>query len=194
MLKTSSRRSPCPVCGRNTDGDCRFDEDLILCHQGTRFGPPQNLRAGDVVQINGAPWALIRTDAGFDGAAHEFRPDRGHIQKPSPPVRRVQQLAMRRRLLRFIADYREAMRCPEFELLTTREADHYLALIIRTAEQGEQLKPMLASTASQESTWRKYVIAIASKCKTLRHQHRDAVWFFGIPNQTDIASVEHEHD
>jgi hypothetical protein len=28
----SSRRNPCPVCGRTKDGDCSWNENLVLCH------------------------------------------------------------------------------------------------------------------------------------------------------------------
>jgi predicted P-loop ATPase len=34
-FSNSSRKNPCPVCGRTKDGDCRIsrDEKLVLCHQ-----------------------------------------------------------------------------------------------------------------------------------------------------------------
>gem|GEM_PF-6964121 len=141
-LRPSGPRDLCPVCGRNVDGDCRFSDDLILCHPGTRFGPPQHLRPGDVIDINGAPWALIRSDAGFDGAAHEFRPDRGGTPKRSAtlaaPVARVQELSAKKRLREFNADFREVMKCPALDLLTADEVTHYPELIVCLAEEGEK--------------------------------------------------------
>ena len=67
-MHVSSRKSPCPVCGRTKDPDCRWKDDVILCHHGTTHQPPPDLQRGDVISIGGKPWALIRRDGGFDGA------------------------------------------------------------------------------------------------------------------------------
>ena len=75
------------VCGRNTDGDCRWTDSVIFCHNGSTFQPPQHLRIGDVIDIAGEPWALVKTNAGFDGAAHCFKPHRER-DKVSAIVRR----------------------------------------------------------------------------------------------------------
>ena len=198
MLKQSSRRNPCPACGRNADGDCRFSEELILCHQGTRFGLPQQLRLGDVIDINGAPWALIRSDAGFDGAAHEFRPDRGNTFinaiKEAAPQRRVRQLAAHRRLRQFNLGFREALRCPEFELLSADEADRYLPVIFSIAEQGLALEPLVRSIAASDPSWKRHLKSLRCRMKTIGYQRDNARWFFGIPTPGDIAALERGDD
>lgn len=79
-MQPSGPKTPCKVCGRDSDGDCRSTEDLILCHQGTRFAPPAHLRPGDTISIDGKPWALIRHGGGFDGQAAVFRPHREGIR------------------------------------------------------------------------------------------------------------------
>lgn len=65
---------PCPVCGRTADSDCRWGDALILCHQGQRHAPPNGLRIGDTLLIDGRLWALVRVGGGFDGAAAVFKP------------------------------------------------------------------------------------------------------------------------
>lgn len=70
----SSRRSPCPVCGRTKDGDCRFNADVIYCHKGSTNGPPEHLKIGDVIQADGLDWYLAAVNAGFDKSAHCFKP------------------------------------------------------------------------------------------------------------------------
>jgi hypothetical protein len=50
-LLPSSPTSPCPVCGRDSSGDCRISDDgaLVLCHHGSSFSPPSGLKIGEVV-------------------------------------------------------------------------------------------------------------------------------------------------
>ena len=75
-MRQSGKRSPCPSCGRDSDGDCRFSDQVVLCHSGKRFAPPTHLRVGDVITLQGRPWALVATGKGYDGAAHVFKPHR----------------------------------------------------------------------------------------------------------------------
>ena len=75
-MQSSRRNNPCPICHRSKDSDCRFCDDLILCHQGSTHGPPANLRIGDVVIRQGREWALVKTNVGFDGGAALFKPHR----------------------------------------------------------------------------------------------------------------------
>ncbi|CAK6695290.1 hypothetical protein [Synechococcus sp. CBW1107] len=68
----SSRQDPCPICGRDTDGDCRIREDraMVLCHRGSSFHPP-NLKNGETTTgHDGQIWAYTR-DTG-DGRAACF--------------------------------------------------------------------------------------------------------------------------
>ena len=82
----SSRRNPCPICGRTADGDCRIGEGLAVCHHGSSHQPPEGLRPGDVIEgCDGQRWAFTGETA--DGRASTFTPD-----KPLDlPVRVVQQ-------------------------------------------------------------------------------------------------------
>ena len=49
----SSRRAR--FCGRDSDGDCRWNQEVIFCHQGTSFTPPEGLKVGDVIDVQGPP-------------------------------------------------------------------------------------------------------------------------------------------
>ena len=69
-MQTSGPKTPCPVCQRTKDADCRFTTDLILCHTGT------DLRPGECITIDGQQWAFIRHNGGFSGQAAVFRPHR----------------------------------------------------------------------------------------------------------------------
>ena len=85
-MRSSGRNNPCPICGRTKDGDCRWTDDVIFCHCGSSHSPSQSLRIGDTIALNGAKWALIKTNGGFDGAAFVFKP---HQEKSGGSRRRV---------------------------------------------------------------------------------------------------------
>ena len=74
---------------------------MILCHQGTSYKPPSDLRRGDVINIAGKPWALIRRDGGFDGAAAVF--------KPHSPFRKVRNRDHQRRFSTLAVQPKEAL-------------------------------------------------------------------------------------
>lgn len=83
----SSRRHPCPICGRDTDGDCRLKADgsQALCHYGSRFAPPPGLKPGDVLPgKDGQQWAFTGDTA--DGRAAHFTPDKEREATPRRAV------------------------------------------------------------------------------------------------------------
>ena len=45
-MKSSGHNQPCPVCSRVKDADCRFNDEVVLCHTGT------DLRPGDTITIS----------------------------------------------------------------------------------------------------------------------------------------------
>ena len=72
------------------DTDCRWNDSVIFCHQGSTNGPPEGLRVGDVIDVQGQPWALVRIGSGFAASAYQFRPHRepgirGATAGPIPP-------------------------------------------------------------------------------------------------------------
>lgn len=178
MLRQSSRRTPCPICGRNTDSDCRFSDELILCHCGTRFGPPQGLRVGDVLQVDGRSWALIRTQAGYDGAAHEFRP---HSGPPRPRLSRArqrrQQLNIRALMADAMAAADRALAVPEFIHSTPDELQAAWALIDVAVNQTATLQVALKSLDGRSPELREYRALLQEARKLLAYQHRDAINF-----------------
>lgn len=67
QLQLSSKRNPCPICGRTKDGDCRIGDQMVLCHHGSTHHPPAGLRPGDVIH---GQWAY--TGDASDGRAATF--------------------------------------------------------------------------------------------------------------------------
>ncbi len=92
----SSRRNPCPVCGRTKDEDCEMRIDgMVFCHRGSTCSPPPEAqRPGDVVTgADGQQWAYLG-DSDLGKAMlrlHSPLPaSNGHrpLPRPSAPIRR----------------------------------------------------------------------------------------------------------
>ena len=85
-MRRSCRREPCPCCGRTKTSHCAWildgsPDDVVLCHNGERYGPPPSLAIGDVHQIDGRAFALTAIGKGFAGSAHVFRPHQPRKEK-----------------------------------------------------------------------------------------------------------------
>lgn len=75
----SSKRHPCPICGREKDGDCRLMPDgIVLCHH------PKDLKVGETTNVDGVVWAF--TGNTKDGRAGIFKP---HEPRQRPHLRVV---------------------------------------------------------------------------------------------------------
>jgi hypothetical protein len=71
-MKHSSRREPCPICGRNTDDKCRWNDEMIFCYDGTSFAPPQHFKLGDKVKVGLDSYALFSQACVFAGNSYGF--------------------------------------------------------------------------------------------------------------------------
>jgi hypothetical protein len=71
-MKHSSRRDSCPICGRNKDDKCRWNEEMIFCYDGTSFAPPQYLKLGDKVKVGLDNYALFSQACGFANNSYGF--------------------------------------------------------------------------------------------------------------------------
>ena len=83
----SSRRNPCPVCGRVKDSDCRWDEKLLHC----RTYAKTHLRRGETVQgSDGQQWAYLGSSDGGRWAMFRPHQERRYGRKPklTSPVKR----------------------------------------------------------------------------------------------------------
>ena len=71
-FKTSSRKTPCPICGRTSDG-CSLKGELLWCRRGSTSNPLDkhpNLKVGDVID------GMACVSLGEDGGWATFREDR----------------------------------------------------------------------------------------------------------------------
>ena len=184
-LQQSSRRTPCPVCGRDSDGDCRWNGEVIFCHQGTSFTPPEDLKVGDVIDVQGTPWALVRIGSGFAATAYQFRPHRdrrvpAHLGKvpPRKPIQLKRELAEET-----FEAMKAALEVPEFMHSTPDELRESFRLIEHAWDLSKTLVLHLQHCHRREPNPERKArlakqIELVSKAKTqLRYQRRDAQHF-----------------
>jgi putative DNA primase/helicase len=85
-LLPSSKRNPCPICGRTKDGSCSVGDSLVFCHHGASHHPPQGLRTGDTLTGgDGETWA-------YTGEASDGRTARFALNKPLAREHQQQQI------------------------------------------------------------------------------------------------------
>ena len=182
-MQVSKRNSPCPICGRTKDGDCRFCEDLILCHQGSSHSSPANLRIGDVVIRQGREWALVKTNAGFDGAAFVFKPHRPlKKRKLYSSSHRVNAAAKKRHLINaqkklideFIKLAQSALDVLEFQTAPPDELKESFELIEKAYWQGQEIKKLMTGFCPE---LKERISLVREANKQLKYQYKDQLQF-----------------
>ena len=79
-LTYSSEKTPCPVCGRTKDTDCRWNEDLLYCRTYAKDPP----KKGSVVPgYDGRQWAYLGENR--DGLWALFKLDDGRYKDNGDP-------------------------------------------------------------------------------------------------------------
>ena len=203
-MHVSSRKSPCPVCGRTKDPDCRWKDDVILCHHGKTHQPPADLQRGDVISIAGKPWALIRRDGGFDGAAAVF--------KPHSPFRKVRNRNHQRRfsslavdpkdallhaahavMAGLVQDIDRALSVPEFQFSLPHELQADFQLVEDTSNALASFKQTLLKLQRRYGGLDEHLAQLTQAQKELGYQRRDVKRFkrcaLGEPTDKQIASL-----
>ena len=184
-MQVSSKATPCPCCGRTKDPDCRFDDDLILCHNGSTSGPPSHLRIGDTITIQGRPWALVKTEAGYDNSAHCFRPHREQeTRSHRPPSADQLQMQQARRSLavhaieRFFERFQQAWDVPDFQSLPMPELWEAFDLILTVEQEGLTLARSIQTIwREHHDLWDRHKARFEQYVRNLRYQADDVRHF-----------------
>ena len=170
------------MCGRIKDSDCRFDDDVIFCHQGSSNGPPSNLHIGDVVNREGREWALVKTNAGFAGVASVFKPHRPlPKRKHYSPSQRVDEDDKRRNLINaqkkliegFIKLSQAALDVLDFESAPPDELKESFALIEKAYFQGKEIREIVGFCPELKN----WISLIDKANKQLLYQYKDQLSF-----------------
>ena len=147
-MKSSGHNQPCPVCSRVKDADCRFNDEVVLCHTGT------DLRPGDTITISGAQWAFIHHNGGFSGSAAVFKPhreiDSPRGQRPQTPNTAQELLSRQTKrsqwahiLDQFHDAYDEAWNIPDLYTCTPNQFQSACAAVSDAQAKAAALRPHL---------------------------------------------------
>ena len=181
-MNQSKRGQPCPICSREKDGDCRWSDDAIFCHQGSSHSAPSYLKLGDTINSQGKEWALVSVHAGYDKSAFLFKPhnnivprsvsafeDRIHDFDLSVRVGSVEYWANE-----FVDLAQEALDVLEFESASPHELKNCFELIYSAESKGKELIKELTTLASAEKRLKPYIPVIKDLNKQLYYQRKDA--------------------
>ncbi len=178
MLTPSSRRHPCPVCGRQKNSSCRWGEKVIYCFCGDDHHPPLEMRTGETLQINGNEWALVATDGGHSGNSFVFRPHSGPPRPPIPRAKLRKQHSTAQLLLREVmADVDAALAVPEFMHSLPDELRHSYQLIAIANAKATALQSALKTATRQSPELREQIALLDEAVKQVRYQQQDANHF-----------------
>jgi len=189
-VQQSSRRTPCPVCNRQKDTDCRWNDTAIWCHQGQHHGPDPSLRIGDVIDIDGKPWALISREAGYANAAALFKPHRERRDAPRHHIPRRQIVAshisergsLQHALDRFEANARQVLALPPLEEMLDCDIKDAQQLAQTTVKDAERLIDRVTKAKRLDNTLEP-VLQLLKDLQfdlTYQSQHIDK-WLASIP-------------
>ena len=128
----SSRLNPCPICGREKDGDCRTraDGEMVFCHRGKSSGPPERLKPGQIVtDASGKRWAYSgdSRDDSRDGAvfvAHQDQAAHGlPACEPYPGVSSSPAVRKDRDCTATVYQYTQELRVVRYDFADEKEKD-----------------------------------------------------------------------
>ena len=199
-MKASGRNTPCPVCGRTKDADCRWSDSTILCHTGT------DLRPSDTLTIAGQKWAFIRSNGGHSGRAAVFKPHRErsrgeHHQTPNTAQELLSRQTKRHQwaevLAQFFAAFDAAWNVPDFYTATPQQLAAAFSTIDDAQTKAAALTPHL------QSIWRDcpdlkqlHKLRVEHCLKTIAHIAEDARQFkqndLGTPCPAAVRSLSEE--
>ena len=181
-MQYSSKRNPCPVCARDKDSDCRWNDEVIFCHCGSSFAPPSHLKVGKTLIVNGIEQALVKTDAGHSGRAFVFKPHKplGKSFNYSPQLYKEQQNKndeLFRIAVSAFEDYlkvsKAALEC-DAQQCTLEQLREYKRLIERAVEEGKELKTIMLQMQRNDKRYTDYLELLDQRSKEINNLKNEA--------------------
>jgi hypothetical protein len=196
----SSKRNPCPLCGRNVDGKCRRKEGIILCFYGTRFAPPASLQQGDVISLEGRDWRVWEQDAGASGNSLKLKPNLTR-EDFKPAVRQARRRQASRltpalqTLFRAVRRWvQAALAVPEFQHCTWPEFQEARQTVTTALQFVERLQGALVQARREAPELGTLLASVNHWRDQVTYQHRDverfARWALGEPTPQQLARLQ----
>ena len=198
----SSKRNPCPVCGRDSDDKCRRSDELLSCYWGERFAPPAGLKLGQVLDIEGRHWAVMNLSGGFAGNSLILRPHVDqHDFKPAQRQQRQREAAVLAPALREVfgkvrAYVHASLAVLELEQATADELRRDQQLLAATRRHLQELRAPLVLARREDPSLARMVSAVDHWLRLVSFQAADMEsfnrWMLGTPSPDAIAALRRE--
>tara|TARA_B100001564_G_C20517691_1_gene613678 strand:- start:171 stop:749 length:579 start_codon:yes stop_codon:yes gene_type:complete len=177
-MQSSKRNNPCPVCGRTKDSDCRWDDDVIFCHNGSNYFPPTHLTIGDILRLNGVDWALVKTNSGHTGRCHVFKPHRPINRNISnkPREDKTREAYLFRESVKAVENYiklaNAALEVINYEYCNLRQIKESKALINRAYDEGKELREVLVGVRRFNKNIEEFIELFDEKYRPIKYQKK----------------------
>lgn len=179
-MQHSSRHNPCPVCGRDSDDKCRWNDSSILCYCGDSFRPRESLSLGDIIHLSDQPWKLISYYSGFAKASYLFIKI-NEFYDLSPLERRKKKVQIREKSKEINVEYKEkfarvrnllhrSLAIPDLEYLNLREITEGRNLTELALVECSKLLSMLVENKAFVAAKKNHVFVLRNWQKTLKYQ------------------------
>lgn len=194
----SSRKNPCPICFRDKDDKCRWNDHAVLCFFGNSFHPPEHLHRGDTIIVGEEKWRLSRLDAGFAGSSYLFvRSNELNLLSPLERQRRIKStvksiIDIRKEFLQTRDLVFVSFSTPAFESLAYHEFMNYKKATHKAIDQCEHLISVISINKSRVVLKKFTVEALQYWRKRLVYQLKDFLLFeiksYGVIDPASLAS------
>jgi hypothetical protein len=172
----SSKARPCPLCHRNTSDQCRRGPGWISCWHGTSFHPP-DLKVGEVLTVEGEPWAVVSVRGGFGGNSTVLRPheERQHLPRAARrKIERSEAQIVAGKIPVLLPLIEQALAVPPFEQLLDSEFQQARQLIVLALQEAAGMLPRLAAVAKGDAALERFLCWLQGKHRELQYQAADA--------------------
>ena len=173
----SSKKTPCPVCSRTKSNSCSWNNDVIYCHQGSTNSPPQHLRIGDCLEIDGKKWALVSKNAGFTGSAYCFRPDRGKVKNTPRGISKRHKKELVLLVKELFALVELSLAVMEFMTDSPEVLKRSLYLIDSAFSQCKEARQSLKEMVPHDKKLKPLLMLVDDALKQLGYQKQDSDYF-----------------
>ncbi len=182
-MRHSSRGNPCPICFRDKDDKCRWNDHAILCFFGSSFHPPEHLHRGDTIIVGEEKWRLSRLDAGFAGNSYLFvRSNELHLLSPLQRQRKIKEST--KQIIDIKSEFASirklvyiSISTPSFESLTYDEFVKYKRTTHEAINKCEHLISVISINRNRIVLKKFTVIALQYWRKRLIYQLKDFLLF-----------------
>jgi hypothetical protein len=179
----SSKSSPCPVCGRDKDDKCRWNDHFLFCYRGDSFAPP-DLRLGQRLAVNGWPTlAVVGLDGGFAGSSVVLAPDDGRAPACgcSSGARSAEslgrELAVRSAIKEMRVNLRQLLKCPCYDFLLYQELIAHRELAVLTWEKAVETYSLARGSSFLFSNRSQVFLLLKDSIKQLKFICKDINFF-----------------